>query len=429
MAYHEYVKVLLEFAKSGDFDISKYKTSARDLIAKQREINDEIKQLSRRSVELSRDIAKIASPKSIEEFGLSAYKTKGYLKVSGVAVKEFKNRLEGLAFLRTTKNLRAFTELTKGVKPIIRRIGGETRILGREFERTADGTVRWGKVTELTKNQVDTIKNTLLPTKKAYEEQRKKLKELNKEQLNQLKALQREKAAVDKHIARLKKLNTAIYKNRQQFKGWALSILFAGWALERFFKRIITSSISTFMSLSEETNSTRASVTMLQAAFQTLSYSVGSAFSGLIEAVLPFLINIIEKFTDFTDRHPKFVASFLAIGFGVGFLFKTFGQLIIGIDGVIDGFRFLKGVIETIKFATLIENIKSLPGIFSKVISKIGSIFSKLGSIISIALSEPLVLVGLWIGSILALGFVLFALKGNMELGVMHSKPLLVRFY
>jgi hypothetical protein len=151
------------------------------------------------------------------------------------------------------------------------------------------------------------------------------------------------------------------------FAGYAMSIMFAGMALQRFAKQVSQFGVKAFQEISESVAGTATNATMLQGEMKYLGYTIGSA----LEPVIGYLIPIIDNISEWVEKNPKLVA-------GLTVLFAVLGTAMAvggGLKLAIDGFTGLKVALLGVSKLPILS-ISSLPilGVFAALAIIIGTI-------------------------------------------------------
>jgi len=133
----------------------------------------------------------------------------------------------------------------------------------------------------------------------------------------------------------LKKAGLGLKNFRGQFKMYFLSVMFFGMQIQRVFTQMARSTLESYMKISEGTTQAGQGLSMLQAAFTTLKYSVGEAIAEALLPFIPAILNIIMKIVDFVETHKKLVAMLIIGGAAFGAILFLIGQIGLGIGGVV----------------------------------------------------------------------------------------------
>lgn len=135
---------------------------------------------------------------------------------------------------------------------------------------------------------------------------------------------------IDAYITAQKKLNSAISAGQKPFAGYAMSLMFAGMALQRIFQGIAKFGISAFKEIEASMEGTTNGAVELDGAMKYLGYTVGSA----LEPLLEWLIPIIDTLSVWADDNPKLVATIIGAGGLVGSILAIGGATKLALDGV-----------------------------------------------------------------------------------------------
>ena len=118
-------------------------------------------------------------------------------------------------------------------------------------------------------------------------------------------------------------------KNKVEFAGWAMSIMFFGMALKRTFDTIWKSSTKTFNDVMHSVSGSVTSFDMLDGSLKYLGFSVGQA----LEPVVMYLIPIIDKISAWVNENQKLTAG-IVIALGVfGTFFSVLGSGVLAFNG------------------------------------------------------------------------------------------------
>mgnify|MGYP007100052735 CR=1 FL=1 len=100
---------------------------------------------------------------------------------------------------------------------------------------------------------------------------------------------------------RTKDLDKALEKNKYAFQGWAMSIMFAGMALERTFKGIAKFGIQSFDDVAHSTEGMTTANDQLNGSMKYLGFVIGDALQPVIEYMIP----IVEAIGEWVDVNPE----------------------------------------------------------------------------------------------------------------------------
>jgi hypothetical protein len=130
----------------------------------------------------------------------------------------------------------------------------------------------------------------------------------------------------------LEGLGNKMKKQTTPFAGWAMSIMFAGMALQRFSMSIYKFGTKAFQEISHSVEGTVTNTDRLEGSMKYLGFTVGQA----LEPLLGILIPIIDRIADWTEANPKLVATLTALGIALGTLFMVGGMMKLAINGFKD---------------------------------------------------------------------------------------------
>src|SRR3990167_4550662 len=120
-----------------------------------------------------------------------------------------------------------------------------------------------------------------------------------------------------------------------------LGIMFFGMALKRLTDQIMGSTLPLFMKLTEGQTESGMALTALSASWETLKFSVGSALAEALLPIIPTLIDIIGRFTDWTERFPKLTGNIILFSGILGGALFIVGQLVLAMGSI---FGAIKGL-------------------------------------------------------------------------------------
>lgn len=236
---------------------------------------------------------------------------------------------------------------------------------------------------------------------------------------------------VNQELTTLEKNSKSLFTQMQQgmkkvpFQGWALSIMFAGMAIERTFKSIAKTAISTFNEVSSTMMGTTTATTILSGTLKYLSFVVGQALNTVFAALLPYLLPIIDAITDWVQKHPKLTAAIVLGGLALGIFLKLMGMTVLVIaNGLIPLFLGLKPIIlaafPAATLATFATALLILAGIVAVVIalwmSDLGgfkTFIIETFKILFVTVTE--VFKDLWVFISSIFGFLVSVLKGDWD--------------
>jgi len=105
--------------------------------------------------------------------------------------------------------------------------------------------------------------------------------------------------------------------NMRRFKMEWLSVMFFSMQMQRVLKRILSSSIKTFMQIAGETDRANQSMASFGAQINFIRFTLGRAIAEAFEPFLPTFTEFVEKLADFIEENPEkvvwgLVGAFLA---------------------------------------------------------------------------------------------------------------------
>jgi len=126
-----------------------------------------------------------------------------------------------------------------------------------------------------------------------------------------------------------KKIAQAAKPMRQEFAGWAMSIMFFGMALKRTFDTIWKSSTKTFNDVMHSVEGSVTGFDRLDGSLKYLGFTAGAA----LEPVAAYLIPIIDRVSQWISENETLFAK-IVIGTGIlGTLFTILGSGVLAFNG------------------------------------------------------------------------------------------------
>jgi len=120
----------------------------------------------------------------------------------------------------------------------------------------------------------------------------------------------------------------------KRFRAEFLSILFLGMVIQRTFSRIAKSAIDSFTKIAEGSELANRTFGVLGASLTFLKFTIGEALARAILPMMPAIVAIIDAIAEWVTTNPKLTSSLIAIGFLLGTVLVTAGQLVLGLDGL-----------------------------------------------------------------------------------------------
>ena len=119
-------------------------------------------------------------------------------------------------------------------------------------------------------------------------------------------------------------------KGQKPFAGYALSIMFAGMAIQRTFSSIRKFGVSTFQEINKSIEGTTTNADLLDGSMKYLGYTVGSALEPLMATLIP----VVDALAKWADDNPKLVSEIVELGSAIGGLMLAFGGYTLAKNGL-----------------------------------------------------------------------------------------------
>jgi hypothetical protein len=129
------------------------------------------------------------------------------------------------------------------------------------------------------------------------------------------------------------------------FAGWAMSVMFAGLAIQRLMTTIRNFGTKTFKEIYESVEGNVSQVTLLEGSFKYLGFTIGAA----LEPVLTWLIPVIDRTADWISENEKLFGTITVVATALGGLSFLGGSLVLAVNG----FKDMAAVISTMELSTL----------------------------------------------------------------------------
>ena len=175
--------------------------------------------------------------------------------------------------------------------------------------------------------------------------------EATTEQMANIKKASPQFMAFSKNVERsghqMKKLGLEAENEVGRFKMYYLSVMFFGMQLQRTFGRMATQSMQSFMKINEGSSEAGQGMMVLNAAMETMKYTLGEAIAQALLPFIPAIIDIITWIVDLIDKTGALIPGIVLFGLALGGAMFFIGQFGLGISGII---TFLKelGLIKTV---------------------------------------------------------------------------------
>jgi len=201
------------------------------------------------------------------------------------------------------------------------------------------------------RTEVEKAKHDLKTVKRLIKENN-----IDNAQGDRLVAEQQQKAT--KHQNKLKNATGA---STQAFKGWALSIMFAGMALNRMFGMIRKFGLKAFEEITHSIDGMVTKSDMMQGSMKYLGFVIGDA----LQPIIGFLIPIVDMIADWIEQNPNLTAGIIALGTAVGIFLSTMGMIVLANAGLSQFFEILT-LGKVTSLTTALKGLgTSLKGLFS----------------------------------------------------------------
>lgn len=120
---------------------------------------------------------------------------------------------------------------------------------------------------------------------------------------------------------------------------WGMSFLFAGMWIKGVLDGVAKSSFTSFNKINADTELANNATGRLAGTLEEVRYIVGESLNAVLEALEPYLMNIVEWFIKLTDEHQKLVGVALILGIigsNIAYIAGQIGLLSIGIGVLSD---------------------------------------------------------------------------------------------
>ena len=173
--------------------------------------------------------------------------------------------------------------------------------------------------------------------------------------------------------ANLNKLSKVVKRDKMEFAGWAMSIMFLGMALRGMFDQIWKSSTKTFNDVMHSVDGTVTQFDFLKGSISYLGFVAGQA----LEPIAAFLYPIIDAIAEWISANPKLFSTLTAITGVLGTAFMVGGSGVLAINGFRELATILTGMGKS-KF--------TLGGLATFLMTPVGAgVLAALAAVIAIA--------------------------------------------
>jgi len=269
----------------------------------------------------------------LEQFGLKAHKNRTYLTELDGSTRASTKSLKGLSKSIAEGGWKDFQKdfgkTEQVTKPILKDLQSYSDLTG--FSKQTKNIIiqnEWLKRFGVQLGKTEGSFVQLGTGAKATSEQMKAI-EVNAKQFPDFAR------NVERSEKQMKKLGLGAENVGARFKMYYLSVMFFGMMIQRTFSRLATTTLGSFMKINEGSSEAAQGMSVLSAAFETVKYAIGEAIAEALLPLLPAIIDVIDKVVDFIDKNGTLIAILVGVGFAIGTAFFMFGQLGLGINGVI----------------------------------------------------------------------------------------------
>jgi hypothetical protein len=159
-----------------------------------------------------------------------------------------------------------------------------------------------------------------------------------------LKRIDKSVQQIDKNVEKQTKAAFVGFKALQgQLLGFGLSFLFTGMAIQRFFQGMLLSMAQTFLQAEGSTSVLGDKLDFLKSKLAFVAFDFFEAFTqdDTIDKLLKKIDGILDKLIDLDDTTKSNIVQFILLAAAVGIALLVFGQLTLGLLGVIAFISFL----------------------------------------------------------------------------------------
>lgn len=125
-------------------------------------------------------------------------------------------------------------------------------------------------------------------------------------------------------------LSAKVKKNKVEFAGWAMSIMFAGMAIQRIFSSIQKFGTKTFDEITHSVEGATTKNDQLQGSLRYLGFVVGEALDPFIAKLIP----IVEWVADLAEKFPGLTRFIIIAGIALGTLAMVGGSTVLAFNGI-----------------------------------------------------------------------------------------------
>jgi len=162
------------------------------------------------------------------------------------------------------------------------------------------------------------------------------------QQLNDYRIKTQKQLELDKEkLKSQNKQEASYFKALRSFRMFSISMMVAGYAIQRTFQNIANVAISSFQQIISTNGFMKTNINALSASWEFLKFTIGSALNTALGPLMPMILNIINKISDWIQQHPKLTSGIVLLGFVLGALLGIFGLVGYAISGLGAGIETL----------------------------------------------------------------------------------------
>lgn len=135
----------------------------------------------------------------------------------------------------------------------------------------------------------------------------------------------------------LQRMSMEINKQKHKFQGWAMSIMFAGMALQRMAQSIWNFGTKTFTDIAHSVEGLTTNTDDLNNTWTYLGFTIGQALDPVAEILVP----IVEQIADWVSQNEELVAGLVVAAAIFGTLFAVIGSIVLAVAGFIEAFSII----------------------------------------------------------------------------------------
>jgi len=147
---------------------------------------------------------------------------------------------------------------------------------------------------------------------------------------NQMEVVRKTTTSLNKEIDRINKKGTP-------FAGWAMSIMFAGMAVQRLGTQLKQFGTKAYDEITHSVEGSSTANDRLTASMTMLGYSVGEALQPMLDSIIP----IIDAISEWVEKNPELVAGITKWSIILGAMAASGGAIVLAYNGFKDLFTIL----------------------------------------------------------------------------------------